>query len=131
MRAAAFEPRIKHVIALPATYWGLDMTLMQTRPGTAQQLVALFKAGDRNGTEALVAAERLPSSVFDWCVTQGMHITDTHTAFDFSHGNLAPLARRYPGGRRDGRGPVVLIKHPRSPSRTSHDYSSASDPDRT
>ena len=83
MRAAAFEPRIKHVIALPATYWGLDMTLMQTRPGTAQQLVALFKAGDRNGTEALVAAERLPSSVFDWCVTQGMHITDTHTAFDF------------------------------------------------
>ena len=79
MHDAAFEPRIKHIIALPATYWGLDMTLKQMWPGTAQQLVALFKARDRNGTEALVAAERLPSSVFDWCVTQGIYITDTHT----------------------------------------------------
>ena len=131
MHDAAFEPRIKHIIALPATYWGLDMTLKQMWPGTAQQLVALFKARDRNGTEALVAAERLPSSVFDWCVTQGIYITDTHTLRSIFSRQSPPLARRYPGGRRDGRGPVVLIKHPRSPSRTSHDYSSASDPDRT
>jgi pimeloyl-ACP methyl ester carboxylesterase len=33
LRAAAFEPRIKHVISLPATYWGLDMTLRQATPG--------------------------------------------------------------------------------------------------
>jgi pimeloyl-ACP methyl ester carboxylesterase len=83
IRAAAFEPRIKHVIALPATYTGLDMTLKQMRPGKAQELVSLFKAGDRERTEALVASERLPSSVFDWCVTQGMHITGTDTPFDF------------------------------------------------
>jgi pimeloyl-ACP methyl ester carboxylesterase len=83
IRAAAFEPRIKHIISLPATYSGLDMTLKQMTPGKAPELVSLFKAGDRKGTEALIALERRPNSVFDWCVTQGMHITGTKTPFDF------------------------------------------------
>ena len=83
IRAAAFEPRIKHIISMPTSYSGLDMTLKQMRPGKAQELVSLFKAGDRKGTEALVARERLPSSVFEWCVVQGMHITGTKTPFDF------------------------------------------------
>jgi pimeloyl-ACP methyl ester carboxylesterase len=83
VRAAAFEPRIKHVISMPLTYSGLDMTLKQMRPGKAQELVSLFKAGDRKACEALIAGERLPNSVFDWCVTQGMHITGTATPFDF------------------------------------------------
>jgi hypothetical protein len=83
IRAAAFESRIKHIISMPTTYSGLDMTLKQMRPGKAQQLVSLFRAGDRKGCETLVAEERLPSSVFDWCVTQGMHITGTKTPFDF------------------------------------------------
>jgi pimeloyl-ACP methyl ester carboxylesterase len=83
IRAAAFEPRIKHIISMPTSYTGLDMTLKQMRPGKAQQLVSLFKAGDRKGTEALIASERLPSSVFEWCIVQGMHITGTKTPFDF------------------------------------------------
>src|SRR3984957_18109931 len=83
IRAAAFEPRIKHIVSMPASYSGLDMTLKQMRPGKAQQLVSAFKAGDRKATEALVAKERVPSSVFEWCVTQGMHITGTKTPFDF------------------------------------------------
>ena len=83
IRAAAFEPRIKHIISMPTTYSGIDMTLKQMRPRKAQQLMSVFKAGDRAATEALVAEERLPSSVFDWCVTQGMHITGTQTPFDF------------------------------------------------
>jgi pimeloyl-ACP methyl ester carboxylesterase len=83
IRAAAFEPRIKHIISMPTTYSGLDMTLKQMRPGKAQELVSLFKAGDRKGTEAVVADERLPSSIFEWCVVQGMHITGTKTPFDF------------------------------------------------
>lgn len=83
IRAAAFEPRIKHIISMPTSYSGLDMTLKQMRPGKAQQLISLFKAGDRKGTEALVVEERLPSSVFEWCVVQGMHITGTKTPYDF------------------------------------------------
>jgi pimeloyl-ACP methyl ester carboxylesterase len=83
IRAAAFEPRIKHIISMPTSYSGLDMTLKQMHPGKAEELVSLFKAGDRKGTEALVADERVPSSVFDWCITQGMHITGTKTPFDF------------------------------------------------
>src|SRR5947208_7261707 len=83
IRAAAFEPGINHIISLPTTYWGLDMILKQMTPGKSEQLVSLFKAGDRKGTEALVAAQRRPSSVFDWCVTQGMHITGTKPPWDF------------------------------------------------
>jgi hypothetical protein len=59
------------------------MTLKQMTPGKAAELVSLFKAGDRKGVEDLVARQRTPSSVFDWCVTQGMHITGTKTPFDF------------------------------------------------
>jgi cephalosporin-C deacetylase-like acetyl esterase len=65
IRAAAFEPRIKHIISMPTSYSGLDMTLKQMRPGKAQELVSLFRARDRKATEALIAEERLPSSVFD------------------------------------------------------------------
>jgi hypothetical protein len=53
------------------------------RPGKAQLLVSLFKAGARKGVEALVAEVRLPSSVFEWCLVQGTHITGTTTPFDF------------------------------------------------
>ena len=83
IRAAAFEPRIKHIISMPTSYSGLDMTLKQMRPGKAQELMSLFKAGDRKGTDALIALERLPSSVFEWCITQGMHITGTKAPWDF------------------------------------------------
>jgi pimeloyl-ACP methyl ester carboxylesterase len=83
IRAAAFEPRIKHIISMPTSYLGLDMTLKQMTPGKAQQLMSLFQAGNREGTEALVALQRTPNSVFDWCITQGMHITGTSTPFDF------------------------------------------------
>jgi pimeloyl-ACP methyl ester carboxylesterase len=82
LRAAAFEPRIKHVISLPASYWGLDMTLNQATPGQNKHLLSLFKAGDRKGVEALVAEQRALSTCFDWCITQGMHITGTKTPFD-------------------------------------------------
>jgi len=82
LRAAAFEPRIKHVIALPATYWGVDMTLKQMTPGQDKYLVSLLKAGDRKAVEALVEEQRTLSTCFDWCITQGMHITGTRTPFD-------------------------------------------------
>ncbi len=80
--AAAFEPRIKHVIALPAAYWGLDMTLKQMAPGRDQRLISLLEAGDRKGVEALVAEQRKTSICFGWCITQGMHITGTRTVYD-------------------------------------------------
>ena len=37
----------KNIISLPTTYWGLDMILKQMTPGKSEQLVSLFKAGDR------------------------------------------------------------------------------------
>jgi hypothetical protein len=87
IRAAAFEPRIKHVIALPATYWGLGMTLKQATPGQDRRLSSLFMAGDRDGVEALVAVQRKVSTCFDWCITQGMHITGTHSPYAYLSGS--------------------------------------------
>jgi len=85
LRAAAFEHRIKHVISMPTSYHGLDMTLKQMTPGKAQALTSFFKAGDRKNTETLIADQlRIqPSSVFEWSITQGMHITGTKTPWDF------------------------------------------------
>jgi pimeloyl-ACP methyl ester carboxylesterase len=83
LRAAAFEPRIKHVISLPAAYWGLDMTLKQIAPGQDNRLVSLFKACEGDGVEALIGEQRKQSICFNWCVTQGMHISGTNTPFDF------------------------------------------------
>jgi pimeloyl-ACP methyl ester carboxylesterase len=82
LRAAAFEPRIKRVTALPAYFDGLDMALRQTFPGQARALVSLLRAEDRKGVEALVADQRKFSTVFDWVITQGMHITGTTTPYD-------------------------------------------------
>jgi pimeloyl-ACP methyl ester carboxylesterase len=82
LRAAAFEPRIKQVISMPASYWGLDMTLKQIPPGEDKRLLSLFKAGDRKGVEALIAQHRNSTVCFNWCITQGMHITGTKTPFD-------------------------------------------------
>jgi pimeloyl-ACP methyl ester carboxylesterase len=82
LRAAAFEPRIQHVVSLPATYWGLDMALRQMFPGQDRALMSRFNANDREGVEAIVAEQRRLSTNFDWAITQGMHITRTETPFD-------------------------------------------------
>src|SRR5207237_78013 len=82
LRAAAFEHRIEHVVALPATYWGLDMALRQMFPGRDRALMSLFRAGDRDGVEEIVTEQRKSSTNFNWAITQGMHITGTKTPFD-------------------------------------------------
>ena len=82
LRAAAFEPRIKRVTALPAYFNGLDMALRQMFPGQARALVSLLRVDDRKGVEALVTDQRKFSTVFDWVITQGMHITGTTTPYE-------------------------------------------------
>ena len=82
LRAAAFEPRIKRVTALPAHFNGLDVALRQMFPGQARAFVSLLRAEDRKGVEALVADQRKFSTVFYWVITQGMHIIGTTTPHD-------------------------------------------------
>ena len=59
------------------------MTLKQMAPGKAQQLVSLFRAGDRQGTEALVAEAAHAELRVRLVHNAGMHITGTRTPFDF------------------------------------------------
>jgi len=82
LRAASFEPRIKHVISFPTTYWGIDMTLKQMPPGQDKRLVSLLQAGDRKGVDALIEKYRDFSVCLRWCIVQGMHITGTKSPFD-------------------------------------------------
>jgi pimeloyl-ACP methyl ester carboxylesterase len=81
IRSAAFEPRIKRVIALPASYSGLDMPKRHLWPGQDRALQTLLDAEDEAGLDALVARERTRSLTFDWCIVQGMHITGTASPF--------------------------------------------------
>jgi pimeloyl-ACP methyl ester carboxylesterase len=83
IRAAAFEPRIKHIISLPHDILGPRYDVEADGAGQGATVDIIVKAGDRQGTETLVAEQRTPNSVFDWCITQGMHITGTRTPFDF------------------------------------------------
>ena len=86
LRAAAFEPRIKRVIAFPATSWGLDMLLRQVTPGQDHRLLSLFQGAHRDEVNELAAQQCDPkvnaNTNFAWCVTQGMHITGTSTPYD-------------------------------------------------
>jgi pimeloyl-ACP methyl ester carboxylesterase len=81
IRAAAFEPRIRRVVALPASYSGLDMPMRHMFPGQARGLHSLLFAEDEAGVEALVARERTRSLTFEWCMVQGMHITGTASPY--------------------------------------------------
>ena len=71
------------MISLPTTYSGLDMTLKQMAPGKAQQLISLFRAGDRQGTEALRGRPAHAELCVRLVRNAGMHITGTRTPFDF------------------------------------------------
>jgi pimeloyl-ACP methyl ester carboxylesterase len=82
LRAAAFEPRIKRVISMPTSYWGLDMTLRQMPPGEDKRLLSLFQAGDRKGVDALIERYLDFTVCLHWCIVQGMHITGTKTPYD-------------------------------------------------
>jgi pimeloyl-ACP methyl ester carboxylesterase len=89
LRAAAFEPRIKHVISMPTSYWGIDMTLRQMPPGQDKRLLSLFQAGDRKAVDALIEQYLDFTVCLHWCIVQGMHITGTKTPYDC----LASLAQ--------------------------------------
>ena len=102
IRAAAFEPRIKHIISMPTTYSGLDMTLKQMRPGKAQKLVSMFNTGDRQGTEAVVD-ERAPAKLHFRMVRRPGDAHHRHQdAVRLPDGDCPAVARRHPSQRQAG-----------------------------
>ncbi|MBO0809509.1 MAG: alpha/beta fold hydrolase [Actinobacteria bacterium] len=83
IRAAAFEPRVRRVIALDVLDDFLECLGRQAGPGaTAALRVALgARARPLVNLAASVAAARKPLAA--WGIRQGMHVTAARTAYDF------------------------------------------------
>jgi pimeloyl-ACP methyl ester carboxylesterase len=83
IRAAAFEPRVRRVVAYDALYDFLDNFLLKMPPVVAalfRRCVASNVAGPVN---ALMGRAMRTNMGADWLLRQGMHITGTATPFDF------------------------------------------------
>ncbi len=83
LRAAAFEPRIQHVIAYDVCYDGFEV-MTRPMPFPLRQLFHLLvRTHARSAVNALIEQLRKRSLLLDWAVTQGMHITGARTPFEF------------------------------------------------
>ncbi len=81
LRAAAYEPRIRHVVA-----WNVIWDALR---GFNRDKPERFFAAIRNGRKMMInivaaVARRLDDTV-DWLITHGMYITGSETPFDHLH----------------------------------------------
>ena len=82
-RAAAFEPRIKQVIAYDCLYDGLDfMTNMMPSP-VKQMFRLLVRINAKGIVNSIIARVRKKKLIIDWAISHGMYITGTSSPFDF------------------------------------------------
>ena len=83
IRAAAFEPRLRRVIAFDILDDELEVAARQVGRGAATILRVLLSLRARAVINAVAgwSAHRKPISA--WALQQGMHITGTDTAYDF------------------------------------------------
>ena len=83
MRAAAYEPRIERVVAFDIFTNGLDVTLRQTPALLRGLLKVLLRLRAASVVNWMVARVAQNSPVVQWGLYEGMHVTGTHTAFEF------------------------------------------------
>ena len=83
LRAAALEPRVEHVVAWDVLTNFLDVNLQQTRPLLRALLKVLLRLRAARTVNWMVAHVARKSPVVEWGVQQGMHVTGTHSAFEF------------------------------------------------
>ncbi|QCX34687.1 alpha/beta hydrolase [Caloramator sp. E03] len=83
LRAAAFEKRIKAVVAYDVLENGFDC-MTNIFPGTLKPLVRYcFAKGKEKIINRLLGYIRKRSLLADWAMMQGMYITGTNTPYDF------------------------------------------------
>lgn len=83
VRAAAFEPRIKRVIAYDVCFDGLEVMTRPIPPPLQQIIRVLVKANAQQLGNGLIGWMQRKSLLLDWAVTHGMYITGTATPVDF------------------------------------------------
>jgi alpha-beta hydrolase superfamily lysophospholipase len=83
MRAAAYESRVRRVIADDVLADFFEVLLRQMQPAMRPMLRALLIAGAARQVNALAERTMKRSLVCEWGIKQGMHVTGSQTPYDF------------------------------------------------
>jgi len=82
-RAAAFEPRIKRVIADDVMEDFYDCLAQRLGPGKSRVLSLLLKLGMKNLTNAVLKQAAKNDIVTAWALEQGVHVSGTASVYDY------------------------------------------------
>lgn len=78
LRAAAYEPRIQHVVAWDII-WDTLRGFNRDKPESFFQLIL---SGERDAVNAMAAQAREQNDMVEWMFTHGMHVTGAEAPFD-------------------------------------------------
>jgi pimeloyl-ACP methyl ester carboxylesterase len=81
IRAAAFEPRVRRVIAYDIMTNGIECFLRSLPPSAQKELVDWIDTGNEGAIDKFYAEAMTKSLLLDWMVKLGMHNTGTRTAY--------------------------------------------------
>jgi len=94
MRAAAFEPRISHVVAFDILDDFFEAIARQIGRGVRIPLRALLTARASRLVNGIAARAVARKPVSEWGLQQGMHVTGTATPYDFLRSTTAMSTRK-------------------------------------
>jgi pimeloyl-ACP methyl ester carboxylesterase len=81
IRAAAFEPRVRRVIAYDICTDGLECALRPLPPPAQKELLGWIDSGDEGAVDRLFADAMAESLLLDWMIKLGMHNTGQRTPY--------------------------------------------------
>jgi pimeloyl-ACP methyl ester carboxylesterase len=81
IRAAAFEPRVRRVIAYDICTDGLECALRPLPPPEQKELLGWIDSGDEGAVDKLFADAMAKSLLLDWMIKLGMHDTGQRTPY--------------------------------------------------
>lgn len=93
VRAAAFEPRIRRVVAFDILDDEFEVVARQIGRGVGLPLRALLQLRARRVVNALAARAASLRPVSEWGLQQGMHVTGSATPYDFLRSTRAYTTR--------------------------------------
>ncbi|MEW5733970.1 MAG: alpha/beta hydrolase [Thermodesulfobacteriota bacterium] len=83
LRAAAYEPRIRRVVAWDVLYDFFDVLMASAGKNLSKPLRALISSGAAGLVNRAVAARMRMDSFSEWGINHGMHVLGANTPFEF------------------------------------------------
>jgi len=81
IRAAAFEPRVRRVIAYDICTNALECALRPLPPQAQKEILSWIDAGNEGAVDKFFADAMAKSLLLDWMMKLGMHNTGTRTSY--------------------------------------------------